>query len=266
MASRTKQKEEARARRLAEERARAEKARRDRRLRMVGGVVVLAVAIAAVLVAVSSGSSTNSLETGLLKGNKRNAAVTTVNNLLSGVPQSGATLGNPSAPVTMDYYGDLECPICQLFTLKGGFSQLIANEVRQGKVKVVFKAFETATRDPNVFKDQQVAALAAGMQHKFWNYAELFYHEQGQEDTGYVNEAYLTGLANQVTGLNIAKWQSDRNNPNLPAQVSSDATSAQAFNVQGTPTLIFKGPKGQAAPSASVPTYAQLESTIKRVS
>ena len=42
-----------------------------------------------------------------------------------------------------------------------------------------------------MFKDQQVAALAAGMQKKFWNYAELFYHEQGQEDTGYVTESYL---------------------------------------------------------------------------
>lgn len=186
MASRTKQKEEARARRLAEERARTEKSRRDRRLRMVGGVVVLAIAIAAVLVAVSSGSNSNNLEKGLLKGNQRNAAVTTVDNLLNGVPQSGATLGNPNAPVTMDYYGDLECPICQEFTLQGGLSPLIANEVRQGKVKIVYKAFETATRDPNVFKDQQVAALAAGMQKKFWNFAELFYHEQGEEDTGYV--------------------------------------------------------------------------------
>ena len=39
MASRKEQKEQARARRLAEERARAERARRDRRLRMIGGVV-----------------------------------------------------------------------------------------------------------------------------------------------------------------------------------------------------------------------------------
>jgi protein-disulfide isomerase len=266
MASRTKQKEEARARRLAEERARAEKARRDRRLRMVGGVVVLAIAIAAVLVAVSSGSSTYSLEKGLLKGNQRNAAVTTVDNLLAGVPQSGATLGNPNAPVTMDYYGDLECPICQEFTLQGGLSQLIANEVRQGKVKIVYKAFETATHDPSVFKDQQVAALAAGMQKKFWNYAELFYHEQGQEGTGYVTEPYLDNLAQQTTGMNLIKWESDRNNPSLTTQVIQDVSQGNAIGVTGTPTLVFIGPKGKAASPESVPTYSQLQQVIKQVS
>jgi protein-disulfide isomerase len=266
MASRTKQKEEARARRLAEERARADKSRRDRRLRMVGGVVVLAIAIAAVLVAVSSGSNSNTLEKGLLKGNQRNAAVTTVDNLLNGVPQSGATLGNPNAPVTMDYYGDLECPICQEFTLQGGLSPLIANEVRQGKVKIVYKAFQTATRDPNVFKDQQVAALAAGMQKKFWNFAELFYHEQGQEDTGYVTESYLDNLARQTTGLNLVKWESDRNTPSLTTQVIDDVNQGNSIGVTGTPTLVFIGPKGKAAAPESVPSYSQLQQVIKQVS
>ena len=204
MASRTKQKEEARARRLAEERARAERARRERRLRMIGGIVVLALAIVAVLIAVSSGGGTE--ETGLQTGKAKATTVAAVHEpACSGIPQSGATLGNPNAPVTMTYYGDLECPICQAFTLSGGFPQLVSNDVRQGKVKIVYKAFETATRDPNVFKTQQVAALAAGEQQKFWNYAELFYREQGAEDSGYVNETYLQGLAKQVPGLNLAQ-------------------------------------------------------------
>ena len=65
-------------------------------------------------------------------------------------------------------------------------------------MQVVYRAFETATRDPNVFKTQQVAALAAGQQQKFWNFAELFYHEQGDETTSYVTTSYLDGLAGQV--------------------------------------------------------------------
>jgi protein-disulfide isomerase len=266
MASRTKQKEEARARRVAEEQARAEKARRDRRLRMVGGVVVVAIAIAAVLIAVSSGSSNNSLEKGLASGNEKSATISTVDNLLAGVPQSGATLGNPNAPVTMDYYGDLECPICQQFTLKGGLSQLISNEVRQGKVKIVYKAFQTATRDPSVFKTQQVAALAAGKQNKFWHFTELFYHEQGQEGTGYVTESYLQNIARQTTGLNLIKWQSDRNDPALTTQVINDVNGGNAIGVNGTPTLVFSGPKGKEAAPESVPTYAQLQQVIKQVS
>ena len=118
----------------------------------------------------------------------------------------------------MTYYGDLECPICRDFTLGGGFAPLVANEVRAGKVKVVYKAFETATKDPNVFKIQQVAALAAGQQQRFWNFTELFYHEQGAEGTGYVGESYLAGLAKQIPGLNLSKWQSDRSSSTLATQ------------------------------------------------
>jgi hypothetical protein len=55
MASRTKQKEEARRRRLAEEQARLARERRTRRLRMVAGTIVAFIAAVAVVVAIASG-------------------------------------------------------------------------------------------------------------------------------------------------------------------------------------------------------------------
>jgi protein-disulfide isomerase len=263
MASRTKQKEEARARRLAEERARAERQRRDRRLKMIGGIVLGAIAVVAVAIAVSSGGSSGG---GLQSGSGASKTVASVQQLLNGIPQSGATLGNPKAPVTMTYYGDLECPICRDFMLTGGWPQLVANQVRQGKVKVVYRAFLTATPDAQTFQTQQVAALAAGQQNRFWDYVELFYHEQGAERTGYVTESYLTGLAKQVPGLNVSQWQSARNNSALLAQVQSDMTSGTSAGVQGTPTLIFQGPKGTASPSTGVPSYSDLQQAITKVS
>jgi protein-disulfide isomerase len=265
MASRTKQKEEARARRLAEEAARSERERRDRRLRMVGGVVLAAIAVAAVLIAVSSGNKPKAIPKPTSASAKSSASA--VNSLLAGIPQSGARLGNPKAPITMTYFGDLECPICQDFTLNGGFPQLVANQVRQGKVQVVYKAFETATHDPTVFKTQQVAALAAGMQNKFWNFTELFYHEQGTEDTNYVTETYLQGLAQQIPGLNLTKWEADRNNASLGTQVLADGQAGTTLGVTGTPTLVFRGPTGkQSSPSSSVPSYSDLQQAIKQVS
>jgi protein-disulfide isomerase len=267
MASRTKQKEEARARRLAEERARLERARRDRRLRMVLGTVLGAVIV--VVVAILISSSGGGKKGGLQTGAAANGTVSAVNQLLSGIPQSGAILGSSKAPVTMTYYGDYQCPVCQAFTLQGGLPQLIANDVRSGKVKVVYKSFCTATcngPDPSVFNTQQAAGLAAGKQGLFWQYTELFYREQGQEGSGYVTESYLDSLARQATGLNYSAWLSARNDPTLTSQVNSDQASARQLGVSGTPTLIFQGPKGQAVASQAVPTYAQLEQAIKRVS
>jgi protein-disulfide isomerase len=265
MASRTKQKEEARARRLAEEQARSERARRQQRLRMVAGVVLAAVVLVVVLVLLNSGSKKGGIQT----GTKANATVASVNQLLAGIPQSGNRLGNPNASVTMTYYGDLKCPVCQAFTLQGGFQQLVTNEVRSGKVKVVYDAFCTATCNgpaPNEFPLQQSAALAAGQQNKFWQFTELFYRQQESEEDAYVTEPFLDGLAREVTGLSFATWKSAKANPNLTAQVTSQQNTGKTIGVSGTPTLIFKGPKGQAVPNAAVPTYAQLQSAIKQVS
>jgi hypothetical protein len=54
MASRVKQKEEARARRLAQEQAQLARAQRTRRMQMLGGVVLAAVIVAVVVIVISS--------------------------------------------------------------------------------------------------------------------------------------------------------------------------------------------------------------------
>jgi protein-disulfide isomerase len=272
MASRKEQKEQARARRLAEEQAAAAHSSRMRRIQMLIGVVIAAVVIVGVAIAISSSGSSAPAETGLKHGTLANKTYEQVNSLIGGIPQTGTTLGNPKAPVTLQYFGDLECPICQAFTLGAegsGFPQLVQNEVRQGKVKVEYRSFCTATCNgpgQGVFNTQQVAAYAAGKQDLFWDFAELFYREQGQEDTGYVTAKYLNGLATQIPKLNLSQWQQDRKDPAYLAQVQADETAGSADGVTGTPTLIAVGPKGkEEVPGSGIPTYSDLQSAIKAV-
>jgi protein-disulfide isomerase len=264
MASRTKQKEEARARRLAEEQAHAERARRQRRLQMLAGVVLAAVAVVAVAIAISSsgGSSANSTPAAF------KSAATTVDSQLAGIPQSGVTLGSPSAPVTVTEYGDLQCPICRDFAL-GAEAQLIAGEVKSGKAKLVYKSLETATGNspnPNIFPTQQAAASAAGAQAKAWNYILVFYHSQGQEGTAYVNQSFLDGIAKSIPGLNFPTWQSDSGNSTYTAQVQSDQQTAASHGFNSTPTIVVTGPKGSAQPIVGNTDYGTLQSAIKQVS
>lgn len=228
---------------------------------MLLGILVGAAAVVAVIVAISLGRGGSG---GLQTGTEAAQTINSVQQLLNGIPQSGATLGNRKAPVTLTYYGDLECPICRDFTL-GSFPELVSKDVRDGKVKVVYKAFRTATPNPQTFLTQHVAALAAGEQARFWDYVDLFYRQQGQEGTGYVTESYLNGLAHQVPGLSVSQWSSARNNPALANQVQSEVQTGTSQGVTGTPTLIFRGPRGMATPSAAVPSYGQLEATIKKV-
>jgi protein-disulfide isomerase len=266
MASRKEQKEAARQQRIAEERARAERARRDRRLRMLGGTVVGAIVIVVIAIVISSSGGGG---TSVPKPNSPAAkkAASTVNTLLSGIPQQGNTLGSPSAKVTLTEYGDLVCPVCKSFAL-GAENQLIQNEVRSGKVKIVYKALETAsgTANGSMFVPTQTAALAAGNQKKGWNYIELFYHEQGDETDSYVTDNYLGGLAKQIPGLNFSQWSSDRGGSTLQSQVNGDTASAAAAGYDSTPTILISGPKSQAQPIVGQASYGQIQAAIKSVS
>ncbi len=215
---------------------------------MVGGVVVTAIAVVAVAIAVSSGGNSAA---SVIKPDSPAAkkAQASVNSLLQGIPQHGNTLGSPSAKVTVTEFGDLECPVCKSFAL-GAENQLIANEVRSGKVKLVYRSLETASGQANgaMFIPQQAAALAAGQQKLGWNYIELFYHEQGDETSSYVNDGFLGGLAKQVSGLNFNQWSSDRQSSSFTEQVNKDTQAAAAQGFSATPTIVVSGPQepGQA--------------------
>ncbi len=261
MASRKEQKARARAQREALERAAAQAEARRRRLSILAGVAGFAAVVVVVAIVVSSSGGDKK---GLATGTEASANVAAVTSLLNGLSQSGNRLGDAKAPVTMDYYGDLQCPVCRAFSL-GALPQVISRYVRPGKLQIRYRSLQTATRDQSTFAEQQVAALAAGKQQLLWQYIELFYREQGQEGTGYVNDSYLQGLARQVPGLDIGRWSNARDDAALRAEIQTDATAARSVDATGTPTLIIKGPKSTKALSGNVP-YDDAAKAIAAVS
>ncbi len=249
--TRKQRREQARADRKALEEASATDAARRKRFTQLGVVVAVVVAAVVVILIATSGGSSAPPKKGSTAANE---TVKEVNQLLANIPQSGNSLGSPTAPVTLQYYGDLECPICKKFTL-GALPPLITHWVKEGKLRIEYHNLETATREPETFKTQQAAALAAGKQQKLWNFVETFYHEQGAEDSGYVTEQYLRGLAEQVTGLNMAKWASERTNPEFSKQIEADAQSANTAGFTGTPSFLI----GHTGGAAKTLEYSSLE-------
>jgi protein-disulfide isomerase len=264
--TRKQRREQAREQRKALEEAEAASAQRRKRLVQLGSVIgVVIVIIAVILVATSGGGKTEKIET-TTAGGKTPKVVTEVTSLVGGIPQNGNTLGSPSAPVTMQYFGDLECPICRQFT-EGALKPLIERYVRTGKLKIEYRNLETATREPETFRTQQIAALAAGKQQKAWDFIELFYHQQGQEDTGYVTESYLQGLAKQVPGMNLAKWSADRANGEFTNTITTDAQAANNAGFTGTPSFLV-GKTGQQMKRleySSLTDPASFESAINEL-
>ena len=242
--TRKQRRDQARTQRKALEDAEAAKAVRRTRLTQLA-VVVTAVVVAIVVVLIATGGGSSKPKPGA-EGPEGPKIVAEVNKVVGGIPQSGNALGSPTAPVTIAYFGDLQCPVCRQFTL-GAFPAIVQKWVRTGKVRVEYRALETATREPEEFKTQQIAALAAGKQNKMWNYVELFYHQQGEESSGYVTESYLQGLARQ-SGLSVPQWTSARSDATFTSAITSDAQQANNLGLKGTPSFLIGRTGGAMKP------------------
>jgi protein-disulfide isomerase len=283
VASRKEQKEAARRQR---EQLHAQlKASQQKRARIwvLGGVLAGVIVMAAVFVIASSkagaGTSSNGLSGATFHFKTHAEAQQAMETLLKGIPETDNVLGNPDAPITITEFGDLVCSTCDDFALSSE-PQLIADDVATGKVKLEYRAFETASSYANAseFTATQVAARSAGLQHLEWDYILLTYNEQpvsihgkDEELVTYVSSGYLADIAKQVPGLNLAQWQQGLTDPSLAQDVTADGNAGNQLGVQGTPTIFVKGPKGtveydKSGTLSAVPTLAQLQALIAQVS
>jgi protein-disulfide isomerase len=286
VASRKEQKEAAR--RAREQRVAQMKASQSRRNRsyLLGGILAVVIAAAAVLILVSSSNNGGSAASVLSpKKNEEyytpTQAKADAESLLNGIPEHGNVLGDVNAPVTITEYGDLVCSTCDYFAVSSE-PLLIADDVRDGKVKLVYRAAETSSAYANggEFVNMQVAARAAGLQDREWYFLIILYDEQPHLINGkaaelekYVTTAYLQNRAAQVPGLNLIKWQENLVNPTLIGDVHADLAAGNQLGVVSTPTVFVKGPKGDVQwdkGSDTLPATAtalrQLQSLIKQVS
>jgi protein-disulfide isomerase len=233
--TRKQRRELAREQRRALERAQEDMRARRKRLRQLAGVLgVVTIGIVVVAIASSSGG----VKTIAPRSAGARQAANAVTTLLAGIPQQGNALGAPTAPVTLQYFGDLECPVCRSFT-QSVLPALVGRWVRPGAVRIEYRSLQTATREPEVFESQQLAALAAGRQGKLWNFVETFYAEQLQEGSGYVTPRFIDGIAEQVPGLSSGAWSAARGDPRLAEQLNVDAQAANARGLDGTPAFLI---------------------------
>lgn len=159
-----------------------------------------------------------------------------VSNLLAGIPQSGNALGQPTAPITLQVYGDLEC-----FSVRAWFlaylPSIINKFVRTNVLRIEYHSLETDTLWPSVFLVQQAAGIAAGHQSKMWNFLETFYAEQGVEYRHYLTNRFLNAIADQVPGLNLERWATDSNSRGRRRTVMADDRFARSVGFHDTPAF-----------------------------
>jgi protein-disulfide isomerase len=151
--------------------------------------------------------------------------------LLAGIPQKGTILGNPAASVRMLQFEDLQCPICKRYN-DDAFPAIIEEYVKPGRVKVDFRGL--AFIGPDSEKALRIA-VASGFQNKLWDVVELFYEQQGEENSGWVTDAKIDEILAQVPGLDAAKVKVDAKSAAVTKEIAAVGAEATALNVQGTP-------------------------------
>ena len=254
MTGRKEQKERLRAERLQREAQEQAKQRRRRRLVQYGsGAAFLAVCAVAVLIVVSQSGG------GAAGSGHKDARL--VEQQLRGIPQRGTVLGDPKARVRVVEFGDLQCPVCQAFSFQVAPS-LISDVVRKGTAGYEFRQFTIIGPDS---VDAAKAALAAGEQGRYWNFVELFYRNQGTENSGYVSDSFLESVARGAGVPNIAKWNQDRQSAKWDAELAKVQSEARSLGFNATPSFLVEGPGGKRIVGSGVVSPAQIENAIKSV-
>ncbi|HEV2998822.1 MAG TPA: thioredoxin domain-containing protein [Solirubrobacteraceae bacterium] len=270
--SRKERRDQARTERKALEEAERARAAQRRRLIQLGGVLAVVAVVIAIIAIAAGGSGNNAAPK--LKATEKGSSVahaSEVQSLLAGIPQHGAELGKPTAPVTMEEFVDLQCPFCRQYTL-GVFPTLVSKFVRTGILRIEFHNYDII--GPDSQKASQMAGAVA-LQNHLWTFADLFYHNQQTENSGYITDQFLTQIASGVQGLDVNKALTERYSPAVSATISKDNALARGYSSQfagvgafnGTPSfLVYKtgGPIQLFSPS-SLTEAGEYESTIKKL-
>jgi len=233
-----------------------------RALAIAGGVVlaiVIAVVLGVVLSSRSSGGGSGIVTSADLQGLPATGSqswanalpgASEANTLFKGIPQNGLVLGNPKAPVTMEMFIDVQCPVCQNYEVTQ-LPSVVKKYIADGKVQLHLKPW--AFLGAQSFTGRR-GVIAAADQNKGFEYAKLLYDNQGTEETGWLTGREMAFIAASVNGLNLAQWRDAVNASASQSTAKGVDALAKQRNVQGTPTILV-GPTNGKLQEATGSTY-----------
>ena len=155
------------------------------------------------------------------------------------VSQLGAipphSVGPDDAPVTLEEFGDFQCPPCGLL-----HPVLKDMEKEFGpQLRVIFREFPLAQTHQHAINAAR-AAEAAGMQGKFWEMHDLIFTNQRTWKDAFDARPTFEGYAVQL-GLEIGKFRRDVTSSAVDQRITLDGRRANAMGVSGTPTVFMNG-------------------------
>jgi protein-disulfide isomerase len=217
----------------------------NRRTALLRLGLLLALAAVVVIVAIVLSSSGDSKSSSASRSTGGGDDAAQVAALFKGVPQSGVTLGDPKSKVTLLEFADLQCPFCAEYSNQA-LPTVVDKYVRTGRLKYQLRLV-------GILGDESVkaagAAAAVTKENKLYQFADLFYRRQKQENTGYVTDAFLTDVAKGV-GADPAAALAASKAPLQQPLVRAAVQQSSDLGSGGTPDFYVKLASGRFVPVA----------------
>ena len=146
--------------------------------------------------------------------------------------------GNANAPVTVEEFGDFQCPTCGTY-----YGEMKKIEAEYGdRLKVIFRQLPLSMHEHALMAAQ--AAEAAGMQGKFWEMHDKLYENQTTWTTAKDLLPVFVDYAKQI-GLNPDQFVKDLNSETVATRIFQDGKRAHTLNFKGTPSFLVNGKEPQ---------------------
>jgi protein-disulfide isomerase len=149
-----------------------------------------------------------------------------------GDKESAHIRGDPDAPVTLEEFGDFQCPPCGQFA---GFVQDLLREYNS-RLRVVFRNYPLPGHEHA--REAAQAAEAAGLQGKFWEMYDTLYREQSLWSNASNARELFESYAGTL-GLDVDQFKKDMDGERVRERIDSDHALADFLGVKVTPTLFI---------------------------
>lgn len=140
--------------------------------------------------------------------------------------------GNPDAPVTLEEFGDFQCPPCGQFA---GFVEELLKEY-DSRLRVIFRNFPLSAHEHA--REAALAAEAAGFQGKFWEMYDTLYREQSLWSKAPNARELFESYAGTI-GVNLDQFKKDVDSDKARERIDSDQALADSLGIKVTPTLFI---------------------------
>jgi protein-disulfide isomerase len=143
--------------------------------------------------------------------------------------------GNPNAPVTLEEFGDFQCPMCGTY-----YPEVKKIESEFGdQLKVIFREYPLVPMHEHALLAAQ-AAEAAGLQGKFWEMHDKLYENQTTWVAAKDLVPIFVDYAKQI-GIDPDRFMKDLNAETVAVRIFQDGKRAHAFGLKGTPSFFVNG-------------------------